>query len=49
MYETSEGLIYRIRKNINFYWDQLQNQPNHHINLSTESSKWKELDRIVLG
>jgi len=35
MYQTSKETIYRIRKNINFYLDPLQNQPSYHINLST--------------
>ena len=48
MYETNNGTIYRIRKNINFYLNSLQNQSSYHINRSTEASKWKELDRIVL-
>jgi len=48
MYQTSKGTIYRIRKNINFYFDPLHNQSSYHINLSTEGFKLKELDRLVL-
>jgi len=40
IYETSKGTISMIRKNINFYFDTLQNQTSFHINLSTEASKW---------
>ena len=48
MYQTNKWTIYRIRTNINFYLDPLQNQPSYHINPSTERFKWKELDRLAL-